>query len=221
MSAKKKTTAADAAETTDAVSPITPDQPLVIDLPDGQKLVVGSMVAGSVIEVATWRGTGRPDSRTSRLMLGMSPGSISPTVVKTEEGESIAATPANRLAAFMKALQGFPKNLFIKNESTAGKPATQPEDVRPSASLSLKSDEPKSKRAHFLDFLIRSSHEQAEESKSASQSQQEKEEIDQWLESIRAKSASTKKPATQAKKSSTTAAKKKKATTTSRTAKGK
>lgn len=45
---------------------------LVIDLPDGQKLVVGKMENGTVIEVATWRGTGRPDSRTNRLMLGMS-----------------------------------------------------------------------------------------------------------------------------------------------------
>jgi len=48
------------------------DNPVVIDLPDGQKLVLGKMSSGSVIEVATWRGTGRPDSRTSRLMLGMS-----------------------------------------------------------------------------------------------------------------------------------------------------
>lgn len=48
------------------------NQPVVIDLPDGQKLVVGNLAHGSVIEVATWRGTGRPDSRTSRLMLGMS-----------------------------------------------------------------------------------------------------------------------------------------------------
>ena len=47
------------------------DNPLVIDLPDGQKLVLGRLNAGSVIEVATWRGTGRPDSRTNRLMLGM------------------------------------------------------------------------------------------------------------------------------------------------------
>jgi hypothetical protein len=30
------------------------------------------MEHGTVIEVATWRGTGRPDSRTNRLMLGMS-----------------------------------------------------------------------------------------------------------------------------------------------------
>ena len=50
------------------------DSVLVIDLPDGQKLLVGKMAPGSVIEVATWRGTGRPDSRTNRLMLGMSNG---------------------------------------------------------------------------------------------------------------------------------------------------
>ena len=49
-----------------------PENPLVIDLPDGQKLVVGKLESGTVIEVATWRGTGRPDSRTNRLMLGMS-----------------------------------------------------------------------------------------------------------------------------------------------------
>jgi len=47
------------------------DSALVIDLPDGQKLVVGKMTHGTVIEVATWRGTGRPDSRTNRMMLGM------------------------------------------------------------------------------------------------------------------------------------------------------
>jgi hypothetical protein len=46
--------------------------PLIVDLPDGQKLVVGDLDSGTVIEVATWRGTGRPDSRTNRLMLGVS-----------------------------------------------------------------------------------------------------------------------------------------------------
>jgi hypothetical protein len=46
--------------------------PLVVDLPDGQKLVVGDLDPGKVIEIATWRGTGRPDSRTNRLMLGVS-----------------------------------------------------------------------------------------------------------------------------------------------------
>lgn len=48
-----------------------PKAPLVIDLPDGQKLLVGELPAGSVVEIATWRGTGRPDSRTTRLLLGV------------------------------------------------------------------------------------------------------------------------------------------------------
>lgn len=63
------------------------DSPLVIDLPDGQKLVVGNLAAGSVIEVATWRGTGRPDSRTSRLMLGMSSGQEKPTEAAPTENK--------------------------------------------------------------------------------------------------------------------------------------
>jgi hypothetical protein len=52
------------------------DSALVIDLPDGQKLVIGKMGQGTVIEVATWRGVGRPDSRTSRMMFGMSTAEI-------------------------------------------------------------------------------------------------------------------------------------------------
>jgi hypothetical protein len=221
MSAKNKLNSVESAEKQEAASPITPDQPLVIDLPDGQKLVVGNMVAGSVIEVATWRGTGRPDSRTSRLMLGMSPGSITPTVVKAEEGPAAPQTPKDRFAALLNSLRSFPKNLFIKNQNSAAKPVAQkPEDV-PSVSLSLKSAEPKSKKAHFLDFLIRSSHEQAKETQSKQDRVQEQVEIDQWLESIRAKSAASSKSAVPAKKKTTTATKSKKATSTSRTAKGK
>lgn len=53
--------------------------PLVIDLPDGQKLVVSNLDPGTVIEVATWRGTGRPDSRTNRLMLGVSSAADEPS----------------------------------------------------------------------------------------------------------------------------------------------
>jgi hypothetical protein len=45
--------------------------PLMLDLPDGQQLVVGKLPDGIVIEIATWRGTGRPDSRTNRMMLGV------------------------------------------------------------------------------------------------------------------------------------------------------
>ena len=59
------------------------EAPLVIDLPDGQKIVLGQIKSGAVIEVATWRGTGRPDSRTNRIMLGMSDADTQAT--KSEE----------------------------------------------------------------------------------------------------------------------------------------
>jgi hypothetical protein len=58
--------------------------PIIVDLPDGQKLVVGKLEAGTVIEVATWRGTGRPDSRTNRLMIGVSENE-SPSLENQEE----------------------------------------------------------------------------------------------------------------------------------------
>lgn len=63
------------------------DTPLVIDLPDGQKIVIGKMQSGSVIEVATWRGTGRPDSRTNRLMMGMNSGAPAVQEVPTNQAQ--------------------------------------------------------------------------------------------------------------------------------------
>ena len=50
----------------------TPDVPFVLDLPDGQKLLVGDLPEGTIIEVAAWRGTAKPDNRTLRLLLGVS-----------------------------------------------------------------------------------------------------------------------------------------------------
>ena len=91
------------------------DSPLVIDLPDGQKIVVGKMTQGSVIEVATWRGVGRPDSRTSRLMLGMGNGNVNDD---SEAEQSASASPARPpvsrkptgFAGFIFSLQHFIKN---------------------------------------------------------------------------------------------------------------
>lgn len=70
------------------------ETPLVIDLPDGQKLVIGKMSNGSIIEVATWRGTGRPDSRTNRLMLGMS--SANSLAAPTEPSQVQSASSIKR-----------------------------------------------------------------------------------------------------------------------------
>lgn len=90
------------------------DSPLVIDLPDGQKLVVGNLAAGSVIEVATWRGTGRPDSRTSRLMLGMSSGASQEKPADTASSEDKKSASKGTAAAI-----GVAKGLLSKVTAAA------------------------------------------------------------------------------------------------------
>ena len=90
------------------------DSPLVIDLPDGQKIVVGKMTQGSVIEVATWRGVGRPDSRTSRLMLGVGNGNVN------EDSDAPASASSQPpVKAQQKGFAGFiaSTNDFFKNFS--------------------------------------------------------------------------------------------------------
>jgi len=73
------------------------DSALVIDLPDGQKLVIGKMSEGTVIEVATWRGVGRPDSRTNRMMFGMSSAEIEEESGQVQDESALAATAGTAL----------------------------------------------------------------------------------------------------------------------------
>ena len=85
----KKQEVTSAPKVTSLPLPIS-DTPLVIDLPDGQKIVIGKLQPGSVIEVATWRGTGRPDSRTNRLMMGMNNGE--PSTTQSDAGQTVEKT---------------------------------------------------------------------------------------------------------------------------------
>lgn len=99
------------------------DSPLVIDLPDGQKIVVGKMTQGSVIEVATWRGVGRPDSRTSRLMLGMGTGNVNDDSDQENAQQYSSQRPAAQqkpkgFAGVISSIQYFLKN-FSKINWTA------------------------------------------------------------------------------------------------------
>ena len=93
------------------------DSALVIDLPDGQKLVVGKMTHGTVIEVATWRGTGRPDSRTNRMMLGMSNTEIEAQIQEEEERQEIASASGWR--GRLQMAQGIAVAVLAKAKSLA------------------------------------------------------------------------------------------------------
>lgn len=106
--------------------PIKQDQsPLVIDLPDGQKLVVGHLTNGSVIEVATWRGTGRPDSRTSRLMLGMSSAAEAAEQAKEASAAKAEAKKSPLVPVFAFISQLVRKVKAVKLPAKARKTSTE------------------------------------------------------------------------------------------------
>jgi hypothetical protein len=94
------------------------DPSLVIDLPDGQKLIVGELPEGTILEVATWRGTGRPDSRANRLLLGVgSAQSFSPpqSQVRETEQDAVANLDSSNTQPIPKV--GFLTSLKIKLSS--------------------------------------------------------------------------------------------------------
>lgn len=43
-----------------------------LELPEGHQLVLGELPPGTVVEVATWQGTGRPDETTNRFLISAS-----------------------------------------------------------------------------------------------------------------------------------------------------
>jgi hypothetical protein len=112
------------------------DSPLVIDLPDGQKLVVGNLAAGSVIEVATWRGTGRPDSRTSRLMLGMSSAQDKPADAATSEAKKASPSVVATGVGILRAVAGKVGSRVASSKKNRGEKKTSApliEKVTPAA----------------------------------------------------------------------------------------
>lgn len=134
------------------------DTPLVIDLPDGQKIVIGKMQPGSVIEVATWRGTGRPDSRTNRLMMGMNNGeSANPA---TDVEKKTEATNVNQPADWKSKVIFIAKQLAAKGQNLMSQ-----------VSLRLK------KRKPVAAKIQPASQESASDLASAS-------EVDEWLQKV-------------------------------------
>jgi hypothetical protein len=134
------------------------DTPLVIDLPDGQKIVIGKMQPGSVIEVATWRGTGRPDSRTNRLMMGMNNGETS--AAQPESGPTAESTNGNQSGDWKS------KAVFIAKQIAA-----RAQNIISQLSLQLKKRKPAAAK------IQPASQESASDLASAS-------EVDEWLQKV-------------------------------------
>ncbi|CAB4589429.1 unannotated protein [freshwater metagenome] len=186
------------------------DSPLVIDLPDGQKIVLGKMVQGSVIEVATWRGVGRPDSRTSRLMLGMGSGNVNE---ESNQGESQSSSvtnpkPAPKPAGFAGVI--FTVRRFITNFNRIKWTSTFKALL---ASLSAKKTKKSKKRAMVTGAEIATPVVTGVTPGVTVSRASDDADIEAWLNSITAKagreSAKSSKSSTPAKAATTTRAKSK------------
>jgi hypothetical protein len=190
--------------------PVT-DSPLVIDLPDGQKLVIGKMAEGSVIEVATWRGTGRPDSRTSRLMLGMSPGKLSDDASETtgyaggqkekkpEGFEKYLEIAKNLSKTILKLIMKLPvgklKNIKLGKVNLPKRAPKQISQSSAASTSSIPSTSSDIRSSSFSTVTSVSSKESKAESKDA---------VDDWLAQIIKKADSNSKSDTKRKSTTST-----------------
>jgi hypothetical protein len=216
--AKKKPEPQAPAKVSQLPLPIS-DSPLVIDLPDGQKLVIGKMAEGSVIEVATWRGTGRPDSRTSRLMLGMSPGNLSDDAKETtgyaggqreKKPEGFAKyldIAKNILKTIVKVVKKLPvgklKDIKLGKINLPKRGPKQPKQISPSPSTpTTPPSSSESKSSLFSTVTSVSSKESKADSKAGGN-----EDVDDWLAQIIKRAESNNKSEVKSKSSVNTPAK--------------
>jgi hypothetical protein len=69
-----------------------------VELPEGHQLVIGELPPGTVVEVATWQGTGRPDETTNRFLLSAS-GSGLQRRQRTQEKSEITESQKSAIEA--------------------------------------------------------------------------------------------------------------------------
>jgi hypothetical protein len=105
-----------------------------VELPEGHQIVLGELPPGTVVEVATWQGTGRPDDTTRRFYMSASGGGLQ----RRERGnqsnnEDIVAAiqreiPAPETSAEIEVTTE-PQEISDLVSATAPEPALVPEEV--------------------------------------------------------------------------------------------
>lgn len=97
--------------TSPAITALPTGDELVINLPEGQKVLLGKLPPGTIIEIASWRGTGPPDHHTARILLSTTTGAageIRSAPVATTEGAQ--AEPAKKTSKRNRQKQSGPQH---------------------------------------------------------------------------------------------------------------
>lgn len=88
-----------------------------VELPEGHQLVIGELPPGTVVEVATWQGTGRPDETTNRFLLSASGSGLQ----RRERISDSSKMPSSLEMAPQKSLP----NVDAKNQASRGSLASE------------------------------------------------------------------------------------------------
>lgn len=74
---------------------------LTIDLPHNQKLTIGQLKPDTIVEIATWKGSGAPDENSVRMLIGAS---LQNGAEMAAENEAAAAVVAEAVAEVIEAV---------------------------------------------------------------------------------------------------------------------
>jgi hypothetical protein len=105
-----------------------------VELPEGHQIVLGELPPGTVVEVATWQGTGRPDDTTRRFYMSASGGGLQRRErANQSNNEDIVAAiqreiPAPEANAELEVTPE-PEQVSDSVSATAPEPAPVPEEV--------------------------------------------------------------------------------------------
>jgi hypothetical protein len=105
-----------------------------VELPEGHQIVLGELPPGTVVEVATWQGTGRPDDTTRRFYMSASGGGLQRRErANQSNNEDIVAAiqreiPAPETSAEIEVTTE-PQEISDSVSATAPEPALVPEEA--------------------------------------------------------------------------------------------
>ncbi len=113
-----------------------------IKLPEGHELLIGELSAGTILEVATWQGIGRPDETTNRFLMSAD----GPGLPKKSLEGSAAPTAIERTNAEVRKEEVSPHNSSLVSSVVSGAPFLGVRDLSQNTSEVTSSNKYKSER---------------------------------------------------------------------------
>lgn len=128
-----------------------------VELPEGHQLIIGELPAGTVVEVATWQGVGRPDASTNRFLLTADGPGMQPRRQEERDARDDIDLPKfedpTQSRAESKAEEKAEREPEVKaQEANASEQKAESKPVAPEAEQK-KSDEKKAKKREIEAFL--------------------------------------------------------------------